>query len=79
MTMVISRLKKEIRETKVTVVGLGRSGLGAANLLAGMGADVTITDMQSYDKLSDSAAKLSPLVKRALGSNDSISTAGGCG
>ncbi len=70
MTMVISRLEKEIRETKVTVVGLGRSGLGAANLLAGMGADVTVTDMQSYDKLSDSAAKLSPLVKRALGSND---------
>jgi UDP-N-acetylmuramoylalanine--D-glutamate ligase len=74
--MVTSGLQKDIRETKVSVVGLGKSGLGAANLLTEMGADVTVTDLRSQEELTDSVAKLSPQVKCALGSNDSVSLYG---
>ncbi len=43
---------------RVTVVGLGRSGIGAARLLAGRGTRVTVTDCRKAEKLTDAAALL---------------------
>ncbi|MDA8241319.1 MAG: UDP-N-acetylmuramoyl-L-alanine--D-glutamate ligase [Nitrospiraceae bacterium] len=57
----------ETKGRKITVVGLARSGVGAANLLAGLGADVTVTDRKPEAELSDYAGRLLPGVKRALG------------
>ena len=57
----------DLRDKKVTVVGLARSGIGAANLLARLGASVTVTDTKSQAELSDSLGKLAPSVHRALG------------
>ena len=36
-----------VRGSNVVVVGAGRSGVGAARLLAGRGARVTLTEMRS--------------------------------
>lgn len=57
----------ELKGRKVTVVGLARSGVGAANLLADMGADVTVTDRQSEARLSEMVSRLVPSVRRVLG------------
>jgi UDP-N-acetylmuramoylalanine--D-glutamate ligase len=54
---------------KVTVVGLGKSGLGAANLLSELGADVTVTDRKQEQELSEFTRKLRPSVMLALGSH----------
>ena len=60
---------KEIKGRNVTVVGLARSGAGAANLLAGLGANVTVTDVKSEDDLRPYISILDPGVKRILGSH----------
>jgi UDP-N-acetylmuramoylalanine--D-glutamate ligase len=57
----------EIRDKKVTVVGLARSGVGAANLLSDRGAAVTVTDVKPEKELSDQIRKLDPSVRLALG------------
>jgi UDP-N-acetylmuramoylalanine--D-glutamate ligase len=57
----------EIRDKKVTVVGLARSGVGAANLLSDYGAAVTVTDMKTEKELSDQIRKLAPSARLALG------------
>jgi UDP-N-acetylmuramoylalanine--D-glutamate ligase len=54
---------------KVTVVGLARSGAGAARLLAYMGADVTVTDQKSEIELGDALRELGNSVKLALGAH----------
>jgi UDP-N-acetylmuramoylalanine--D-glutamate ligase len=54
---------------KVTVVGLARSGAGAARLLAHMGADVTVTDQKSGRELGDALRELGNSVKFALGAH----------
>lgn len=51
----------------VTVIGLARSGVGAANLLTDLGAQVTVTDTKTEDKLQGFITKLSAGVKRVLG------------
>lgn len=51
---------------KVTVVGLARSGVGAANLLSAMGANVTVTDSKTGAELADFIAMLDPSVRHAL-------------
>jgi len=51
----------------VTVVGLGRSGIGAANLLSALGAQVTVTDKRREEELMDSLRRLNLSVKLALG------------
>ncbi len=56
----------ELRDKNVLIIGAARSGVGAANLLAEMGADVTITDGKTEDNLT-LLHKLSPSVKRVLG------------
>lgn len=57
----------QLKDKRATVVGLARSGIGAANLLAKMGARVTVTDRKTETELSDSLRSLAPSVNRALG------------
>ncbi len=56
-----------LKDKKVTVVGLARSGVGAANLLAALGAGVTVTDMKTEEALETAVRRLSPAVQRSLG------------
>ncbi len=58
---------KKIKGKNVTVIGLARSGVGAANLLTDLGAQVTVTDTKTEDKLQGFITKLSAGVKRVLG------------
>jgi UDP-N-acetylmuramoylalanine--D-glutamate ligase len=62
-------LKIEIKDKNITVVGLARSGLGAANLLSELGAEVTVTDIKKEDELKDIVPRLSPSVRLALGAH----------
>ena len=59
--------KIKIKDKKVLVVGLARSGVGSANLLSSFGARVSVTDVKSYDFLADDIKKLSPSVKVIAG------------
>jgi len=52
---------------RVTVVGLARSGVGAANLLSAMGADVTVTDIKPEEELRNAVSRLLPGIQRVLG------------
>jgi UDP-N-acetylmuramoylalanine--D-glutamate ligase len=60
---------KRIKGKHITVAGLARSGVGTANLLAELGADVTVTDMKTADALKDFTLQLSEGIKLALGSH----------
>ncbi len=60
-------MKMNLKGKKVTVVGLARSGVGAANILAHLGAEVAVTDKQEEDKLSGAVRGLVPSVRRFLG------------
>ncbi len=59
----------ELKGKAVTVVGLARSGTSAANLLAGLGASVTVTDRKSPQELKAFVDRLNPGIKPALGSH----------
>lgn len=59
----------ELKGKNILVVGLARSGKGAANLLTELGASVTVTDIRSEDKLREFIEELSPSVKLCLGSH----------
>ena len=59
----------DLRGKAVTVVGLARSGVGAANLLAGLGASVTVTDKKSVRELSAFTARLNHGIKSVLGAH----------
>ena len=59
----------EIKGKNVTVIGLARSGAGAANLLHGMGSRVTVTDKKDEKDLEPFVTKLHPSIKRVLGSH----------
>ena len=54
-------------EKKITVVGLARSGVGAANLLAFLGAKVTVTDMKNQQQIDEFINALNPEVSVVLG------------
>jgi UDP-N-acetylmuramoylalanine--D-glutamate ligase len=58
-----------IKGKNVTVVGLARSGVGAANLLSEFGAKVTVTDIKAEYELKDFIADLNPSVRLALGAH----------
>ena len=62
-------MKIEVKDKNVTVVGLARSGIGAANLLTELGADVTVTDIKKEDELKDFIPKLRPSVRLVLGTH----------
>ncbi|MBI5409021.1 MAG: UDP-N-acetylmuramoyl-L-alanine--D-glutamate ligase [Nitrospirae bacterium] len=51
------------KDKNIVVVGLARSGTGAANLLSALGAKVTITDNKSRSSLEENVKGLSPDVK----------------
>lgn len=57
----------DIKGKSVVVIGAGKSGIGAANLLSELGADVTITDIKTEKALKDFIEKLNPSVKLVLG------------
>lgn len=67
--MLPQRAKGQVEEKvkKALVVGLGRSGVGAANLLAAAGAEVTVTDIKGERELGEYLPRLSLSVKRCLG------------
>ncbi len=55
-----------IRDKKVTIMGLARSGVGAANLLSRLGAEVTVTDIKRKAELKDFISRLNKSVKLVL-------------
>lgn len=57
----------EIKDKKILIFGLARSGAGAANLLAHLGADITVTDKRPAEDLGEYISRLSPDVKLCLG------------
>jgi UDP-N-acetylmuramoylalanine--D-glutamate ligase len=56
-----------IKNSKILVVGLGRSGLAAANFLIRRGARVTITDLKTPQELQQELAQLQGKVRLTLG------------
>ena len=54
---------------KITVAGLARSGVGAANLLVRLGADVTVTDIKPEAEMGEQFLRLSPKARRVLGAH----------
>lgn len=63
MIKVKQEKKNKFKGKNILVVGLARSGTGAANLLAELGAKVSITDSKSPDTLADRIKQLSSSVK----------------
>lgn len=57
----------EMKGKRVTVIGLARSGVGAANLLARLGSIVTVTDRKRPEELQEYREKLDPAITLALG------------
>ncbi len=57
----------QLKGKRITVIGLARSGVGAANLLSELGASVTVTDIRDEKALSNQIKLLSPSVKLAVG------------
>ncbi|MDI6800465.1 MAG: UDP-N-acetylmuramoyl-L-alanine--D-glutamate ligase [Thermodesulfovibrionales bacterium] len=53
----------DLKGRKVVVVGLARSGVGSANLLVRLGADVTVTDKKCPKELKPFLKRLNPAVK----------------
>src|SRR4030067_777275 len=51
------------KDKNILVVGLARSGTGAANLMSELGARVTITDTKSRSVLETNIKRLFPAVK----------------
>jgi len=65
----ITQIKEETKKMadifknkKVLVVGLARSGIGAANLLSSLGAKVSATDIKSRNTLKENLMRLLPSV-----------------
>ena len=63
MTVVDEEKKNRFKDKDILVVGLARSGVGAANLLSSLGARVTVTDRKPPSSLKDQMRKLPPSVK----------------
>lgn len=59
-------MKIEIKGKKITVVGIGKSGLGAANLLSELGAEVIVTDKKDERELGNFMENIDPHVKKVL-------------
>ncbi|HLB24984.1 MAG TPA: UDP-N-acetylmuramoyl-L-alanine--D-glutamate ligase [Nitrospirota bacterium] len=57
------------RGKNATVVGLARSGAGAANLLHKIGAVVTVTDSRPEAELKEHSSRLSEGIKKVFGSH----------
>lgn len=59
----VAEEKMKFRDRKILVVGLARSGRGAANLLSAAGAHVTVTDKRSRNSLKEYIEELLPEVR----------------
>ena len=57
----------ELRNKKILVFGLAESGVGASNLLASLGAKVTVTDRKPKEALMKYVERLLPAVRLSLG------------
>jgi UDP-N-acetylmuramoylalanine--D-glutamate ligase len=57
----------DVKGKKVIVVGLARSGVGAANLLHQLGASVTVTDKKKSEELGPYIEELQPGIGCSLG------------
>lgn len=57
----------EVRGKKILVIGLARSGVGAANLLAALGAEVMVADRKTEAELKGYIGQLSPGVRLSAG------------
>ena len=57
----------EIRDKNILVFGLAESGVGASNLLASLGAKVTVTDRKPKEALMKYVERLLPAVRLSLG------------
>ena len=66
----------DLRDRRVLVVGLGRSGTAAARLCAARGARVTVTDSRDAAALGPSLAALPAGVQRELGGHQTASFTG---
>lgn len=51
----------ELKDKKILIVGLARTGVAVARFLAQAGAQVTVTDMRGEEELAESLAELSDL------------------
>lgn len=56
-----------LKGKKIVVVGLARSGVGAANLLFSLGADVTVTDKKGSDQLTEFLNRLRHGINTVIG------------
>jgi UDP-N-acetylmuramoylalanine--D-glutamate ligase len=59
----VEEQRMTFKDKNIVVVGLARSGTGAANLLSELGARVTITDTKSRSLLETNIKRLFPAVK----------------
>ncbi|MDP3110706.1 MAG: UDP-N-acetylmuramoyl-L-alanine--D-glutamate ligase [Thermodesulfovibrionales bacterium] len=57
----------ELRNKNILVFGLAESGVGASNLLASLGAKVTVTDRKPKEALMKYVERLLPAVRLSLG------------
>ncbi|MBI4847789.1 MAG: UDP-N-acetylmuramoyl-L-alanine--D-glutamate ligase [Nitrospirae bacterium] len=69
--IVVDEKKMTFKDKNIVVVGLARSGTGAANLLSELGANVTITDNKQGSLLENNIKRLLPSIKVVTGSNPS--------
>ncbi|MBI5055970.1 MAG: UDP-N-acetylmuramoyl-L-alanine--D-glutamate ligase [Nitrospirae bacterium] len=65
----VDEKKMTFKDKNIVVVGLARSGTGAANLLSDLGANVTITDSKHRGLLEDNIKRLLLSVNVVTGSN----------
>ncbi|MBI4385062.1 MAG: UDP-N-acetylmuramoyl-L-alanine--D-glutamate ligase [Nitrospinae bacterium] len=57
----------ELKGKKISVIGMGRTGVPAANFLAARGARVMLTDQKGREELLGRTATLDPAVETAFG------------
>lgn len=60
-------MKNDFKGKRITIVGLARSGVGAANLLKDLSANVTVTDKKSHDEVKSFLYSLDKGIRVVLG------------
>ena len=69
----MDQIEKEFKNTRVTVMGLGKfgGGIGVVRYLAENGAQLTVTDLKNKDELSGSLSKIRGLgIRFVLGRHE---------
>ena len=59
----------DLNDKKITVIGMGRSGIASANFLVGRKAQVTLMDHKEPKELEEAITQLNPLVQINLGAD----------